>query len=197
MPYRDPISLIVAGAVLASWFFFAGVFLFRKKAPQRKEVRRDRVSILGMALQAVGFSLVWSIRRFLFAPIVHMPKAAEIALGILTIAIAYGSVLLCMSAVKTLGEQWAFAARLVEGHKLITAGPYRWVRNPIYSGMFGMMLATGLAFSRWIALPPAILLFAIGTFIRVRSEEKLLQSAFGQEFTEYKNRVSAVLPGIW
>jgi protein-S-isoprenylcysteine O-methyltransferase Ste14 len=43
----------------------------------------------------------------------------------------------------------------------------------------------------------AIVLFALGLLIRVRSEEKLLRAAFGEEFEEYARRVSAVVPGIY
>jgi protein-S-isoprenylcysteine O-methyltransferase Ste14 len=49
----------------------------------------------------------------------------------------------------------------------------------------------------WIATIVAIVIFVIGLLIRVRSEEKLLRAAFGQEFEEYAKRVSAVLPGIY
>jgi protein-S-isoprenylcysteine O-methyltransferase Ste14 len=126
-----------------------------------------------------------------------MSRTIEIAVGVFTVVVAAGSVWLVMCAVRTLGQQWALAARLVEGHNLITEGPYSWVRNPIYTGMFGMLLATGLAVSRWIVLPAAIVLFAIGTVIRVRSEEKLLREAFGPQFEEYTRRVPAVLPGIY
>jgi len=41
----------------------------------------------------------------------------------------------------------SYAMRVLEGHKLITLGPYNVVRNPIYTGMFGMLMATGLAIS--------------------------------------------------
>jgi protein-S-isoprenylcysteine O-methyltransferase Ste14 len=68
------------------------------------------------------------------------------------------------------------------------------VRNPIYTGMFGMLLATGFAVSHWIGLLLAIIIFGIGTFIRVRSEEKLLRETFGREFDEYAQRVPAVIP---
>jgi protein-S-isoprenylcysteine O-methyltransferase Ste14 len=101
------------------------------------------------------------------------------------------------SAVRTLGKQWAVAARLVEGHKLITEGPYAYVRNPIYTGMFGMLLATGLAMEHWIATIAAVVIFAAGLVIRVRTEEKLLRAAFGQEFEDYAQRVPAVIPGIY
>ena len=121
----------------------------------------------------------------------------EVLWGVGTVGLALASELLVIAAVRTLGRQWAIAARLVEGHKLVTDGPYRFVRNPIYTGMFGLMLATGLAVSHWWAILLAGVPFAIGTVIRVRSEEKLLRAAFGQEFEEYAKRVPAVVPGIY
>jgi protein-S-isoprenylcysteine O-methyltransferase Ste14 len=101
------------------------------------------------------------------------------------------------SAARHLGKQWALAARLVEGHKLIQDGPYRFVRNPIYTGMFGMLLATGLATTRWIPLLVAITLFSVGTYIRVQIEQRLLRQAFGQEFEAYAQKVPALIPGIY
>jgi len=196
-PHQDPIAKAVYVGVIACWFIFAGVFLARRRPPRHEETRRDRLSMLGIFFQALAYAAVWTLRRQLFAPIVSMPVVVEIGVGMATIGIAAGSIWLVMSAVRTLGKQWALAARLVEGHQLITGGPYRWVRNPIYTGMFGMMIATGLAISHWIAFPPALVLFAIGTVIRVRSEEKLLRKAFGQEFEDYAHRVPAVLPGIY
>jgi len=112
-----------------------------------------------------------------------------------TVALAIASVWLVAVAVHALGKQWAFQARLVEGHKLITEGPYAYIRNPIYTGMLGMLIATGLAMEHWIALAAAIIVFMIGLVIRVRAEEKLLRAQF--EFEEYANRVPAVLPGIY
>ena len=93
-----------------------------------------------------------------------------------------------------MGKQWSLEARVLKGHKLITQGPYRIVRNPIYTGMLGMLIATGLAVSHWIGLVAGMIMFAIGTFIRVRSEEKLLRETFGNEWDEYARRVPAVVP---
>jgi hypothetical protein len=109
-------------------------------------------------------------------------------LAIVTVGVAAGSIWLVFMAVRTLGAQWAYVARVTEGHRLITDGPYRWVRNPIYTGMLGMMLATGLAVSSWIAFPIAIVVFGVGTYIRVSREEKILHSEFGEQWDEYKRR---------
>ena len=111
--------------------------------------------------------------------------------------LAMGSVWLCSAAVRTLGTQWSLAARVLEGHKLITSGPYSVVRNPIYTGMFGMLLATGLAISHWVGLLIGVIVFAVGTAVRVHSEEKLLRGAFGEEFETYARKVPAVVPFLF
>jgi protein-S-isoprenylcysteine O-methyltransferase Ste14 len=63
--------------------------------------------------------------------------------------------------------------------------------------MLGMLIATGLAMEHWIQLITAVILFAVGMVIRVRTEEKLLRAKFGVEFEEYAKRVPAVVPGIF
>jgi protein-S-isoprenylcysteine O-methyltransferase Ste14 len=63
--------------------------------------------------------------------------------------------------------------------------------------MLGMLIATGLAMEHWIATIVAVVVFMGGLVIRVRTEEKLLRSAFGAGFEEYAKRVPAVLPGIY
>jgi protein-S-isoprenylcysteine O-methyltransferase Ste14 len=63
--------------------------------------------------------------------------------------------------------------------------------------MLGMLVATGLAVSHWAALLVALVVFFVGTVIRVRSEEKLLRGAFGEQFEAYARRVPAILPGLY
>src|SRR5215831_18502193 len=128
---HDLIAMTVFWLVMATWITFVAVFLARKKAPQQKETRRDKRATLGIALQSVGYALAWAIQRPMFSAVVSMSVGGEIVLAIVTVAIAVSSVWLVMTAVGTLGKQWAYAARIVEGHKLITDGPYRLVRNPI------------------------------------------------------------------
>jgi protein-S-isoprenylcysteine O-methyltransferase Ste14 len=187
------------GVVMLSWLAFVGVFasFLRKKAPSAPDSKRERTSIAGIALQGVSYAIVWTLRRPPFSPIVSAGKSAEIALAILIMTVAIGSVWFCSAAVRILGKQWSITARVLEGHKLITEGPYSVVRNPIYTGMFGMLLATGLAISHWIGLLIAIVVFAAGTAIRVHSEEKLLREAFLEEFESYARRVPAVVPFLF
>lgn len=190
-------STIVFVIVMFCWFAFAAVFIFRKQPPKAPDQKRDRSSIPGVALQAFAYALVWSIHRRFFSPIVPGIEWLELLTAAIAIATAIGSVLLIMTAVKTLGKEWSITARMVQDHTLATKGPYAHVRHPIYTGMLGMLVATGLAISPWIVLVAAIVVFAIGTFIRVRIEERLLRETFGPRFEEYARRVPAVVPRIF
>jgi protein-S-isoprenylcysteine O-methyltransferase Ste14 len=179
--------------MMLSWLAFVLTFLFHKKPPSPPDKKRDPSSITGIVLQGVSYGIVWSIRRTWFTPM-FPNKSLEIGLAVLTMVLAVWSVWFCSAAIRTLGEQWSLAARVVEGHKLVTKGLYSIVRNPIYTGMLGMLLATGLAVSHWIGIVIAMVIFAIGTFIRVRSEERLLREMFGPEFDAYARKVPAVIP---
>jgi protein-S-isoprenylcysteine O-methyltransferase Ste14 len=188
---------MVFATVILCWVVFFSAFVVRKRPPRAAERKRDRASIVGVALQGAAYAIMSAGHRDLFTPMAPLGTAIEVALAMLTVALSIGSAWMTVAAVRTLGKEWSVTARLVEGHKLATEGPYHLVRHPIYTAMFGLLLATGLVVSDWRALLMAALVFWIGTAIRVRSEEKLLHEAFGQEFEDYARRVPAVFPRLY
>ena len=186
-------------AVIACWGLFALTFWLKKRPPVVRETKRDRTSLVGMSLQGVAFFFVWfnPLQRRQLSPVTSGSAVVEWGLAALAVIIAVVSVWLVNSAARHLGKQWALTARVVEGHELIQQGPYRLVRNPIYTGMFGMLLATGLVMDRGIPLAIGIVVFLAGTYIRIQSEERLLRQTFGAEFEAYARKVPALIPGIY
>lgn len=184
-------------AVVAAWLCFAAIFVLRRRPVASAERTRDPMGSVGLLLQGVGFGIVGGIRRPSTVPLLDTSFPVLVALAVLDVAIAAASVALTFWSVRHLGRQWALAARLVEGHQLVTGGPYRHVRNPIYTGMLGMLVATGLAVSRPLGLLLGVLVFGAGTVIRVRAEERLLRTAFGETWEAWARRTPALLPGIW
>lgn len=183
--------------VMLCWFVFAGNFLLRKRPPSPPDHKREPGSLFGVALQGVSYGIVWGVHRTMFTPFISHSEPLALAVSVLAVVAAVSSVWLIMAALKTLGKEWSLTARLVEGHQLATGGPYAYVRHPIYTGMLGMLLATGIAVSHWTALLGALIVFFVGTVIRVRREEKLLRGAFGEQFEAYARRVPALLPGLY
>jgi protein-S-isoprenylcysteine O-methyltransferase Ste14 len=188
---------IAARATVAlCWMVFGVAALLRWKPWHDPERKRDPAPILGLIVQGVAHAMVWLVRRQRFTPIVPLSAPIEIALAVASIALGIGSVWMILAAMHTLGKHWSVAARLVEGHTLVTDGPYRVVRHPIYAANFGLLLATGLAFSRLGPLLLASFAFWIGSVIRVRGEERLLREAFGEEYEAYARRVPALFPRL-
>ena len=62
--------------------------------------------------------------------------------------------------------------------------------------MLCMLLGTGLILTPWPLFVAAILIFLVGTEIRVRIEDGLLASQFGEDFTAYKHKVPAYIPWL-
>ncbi len=192
----DLIGLVFFFVMVALWTVFGLIFGLRKKPPKTAEYSRDPKSLGGLLLQSIGYALAWTIPRPDFSPIVPMPKWAEIAVAAAGIVLAALCLSLMWRAIIVLGRQGGYVARIIEGHRLITEGPYNLVRNPIYTGMFGVLIATGLAASRWPMLIAAIVFFLCGTWIRIRREENLLRQSFGAEFEAYRSRVPALIPWL-
>lgn len=78
--------------------------------------------------------------------------------------------------------------------KLVSHGPFAWSRNPLYNGNFllwmGIITLSGV---HWF-LPVAAVIFVIEYYFIVRYEEGVLESIFGQEYLNYKNRTPRWLP---
>ena len=155
------------------------------------------MSWLGLVLQAAAFFLVWAMpRKPYFSSLIDGQPEINILLQIIAILLSIASVLLAISAANELGKQWSIAARLIEGHKLITTGAYSIVRHPIYTALLGMIIATCLAFSHFLTLTAAIIIFVIGTKIRMTAEESLLRDAFGEEYENWKAKVPGLIPFV-
>jgi protein-S-isoprenylcysteine O-methyltransferase Ste14 len=79
---------------------------------------------------------------------------------------------------------------------LVTSGPYAIVRHPIYTSLLGMLVCSLLVLTPWRWAIVALVLFVVGTEIRVRTEDALLASRFGERFFDYQRRVRAYVPFV-
>jgi len=195
----DQLSFWTSAAALAivviCWIAFASAFMFRAKPPQTKDAVKAPKSWLGIALQGFSYFPVWAVqRRPIFSPFIDDSYRLNMAVELLAAAMSIACLFLTISAIRELGKQWSLEARLVEGHDLVTTGPYNLVRHPIYTAMLGKLIATGIVLSYWPVVVGAVLIFLTGTFIRTRFEERLLSDAFGEKFAEWKARVPGLVP---
>ena len=172
--------IIVAGIVL---WFYPFVPAHQKTAPASVVNRRSR---WGMLFQFLAFTLLWQ-GKFWTRPLRFWQALISVLLFVLAISLSW------TSARALVGQLRADAA-LGADHRLVRSGPYSLVRNPIYLSMLLLLSAIGIAITSWQLFLPALIIFVIGTEIRVRTEEQLLASRFGTSFQDYKNKVPAYIP---
>jgi len=93
-----------------------------------------------------------------------------------------------------LGRLWSSAITRKEGHRVIDTGPYGLVRHPIYTGLIGAMLATGIAVATATALLGTVLI-AFGLWQKARMEEGFLTAELGADaYGPYCRRVPMLVP---
>ncbi|MPZ21591.1 MAG: hypothetical protein GEV06_27420, partial [Luteitalea sp.] len=93
-----------------------------------------------------------------------------------------------------LGSAWSFVPMADQRTGLVTTGPYRLVRHPIYLGLSLLAMGEALAFSSWPAV--AVVFSAIvPTFVwRAYAEERLLADTFGERYAHYRKRTKMMIP---
>jgi protein-S-isoprenylcysteine O-methyltransferase Ste14 len=180
--------------VSLAWVLMLGILARRHVRIRAPEAARAQTSRIGILLQAVAYAGVFGVHSTAAAPLQawwHPGVAAAIAMGM-----AVGGAVVVVWCQRVLGLQWSLTARLIDGHRLVTSGPYAYVRNPIYAAMIPMLAATAVAFSSPLVLLVCLALYLAGTRIRIASEEGLMASAFGADWTTYRRRVPALVPSF-
>lgn len=81
------------------------------------------------------------------------------------------------------------------GSTLITSGPYRYIRHPMYSSVLLFGIGVVIQDVSFVRLGLFLLLFIV-LLLKIHYEESLLQTEF-PEYTEYKNATKRLLPGVF
>jgi protein-S-isoprenylcysteine O-methyltransferase Ste14 len=86
--------------------------------------------------------------------------------------------------------------RVDEGQRVISTGPYAWVRHPMYLGIIVMLAPAPLALGSWVALPVFVLMIPIFA-VRLLNEEEMLRAEL-PGYAEYclKTRYH-LIPLVW
>lgn len=81
-------------------------------------------------------------------------------------------------------------------HALVTHGPYRWVRHPLYTAAITLFLALGLMASNGFILLLAVIAAALIRLMVVPREERELEKKFGDAYRIYARGTGAMLPRL-
>lgn len=111
-------------------------------------------------------------------------------------------VILCVAGIglaiwarRYLGRNWSGYPTMKVDHELVTSGPYRYVRHPIYTGMLTALLGSSLVVGpAWLI---AFIIFCVVFVWRIRVEERYMMKLFPDQYPAYKARTKALIPFVW
>lgn len=120
----------------------------------------------------------------------ELPLAVRGLGGILSLA----GVGLVVWSFETLGSHYRGGVGLWEDHRLVTTGPYRRVRHPIYAGFVLLMAGILLLSANWVMGISGLALTVSIPALRVSVEERQLEERFGDRWRSYASRTGAFWP---
>jgi len=185
---------IIFYSTCISWFFFEMWVLFRedKKVSGKKIDKASR--ILAMVIIWLGILLGFII---MFITPHFDIKNYYLLFFIVGIFLAWSGLVFRFWSIQTLGKYFHISVFINSDHKLITSGPYRYLRNPSYTGEVITVLGLGLVMGNWLSVIAMLFYVLIVYSIRIPLEQKTLVEYFGQEYTDYIKKTWALIPFVW
>ncbi len=106
-------------------------------------------------------------------------------------------ILLRFWSVRKLGKLFRSKIVIQENHKLIATGPYKYLRNPSYTGVVLVFIGFGIGIGNWFSLISLFIIGLISFARRISFENQALSKKFGYEYEEYQKKTWSLIPFIW
>lgn len=192
-------ELIFRGLIVI--LFLAGMSIggyFRRRADREGgKLRTNEGSGLVVVLRLLGLIVLLPLCAYLLNPnwVAWARLPLPEWLRWLAVVVAFALLPVLYWIFSSIGNNISPTQGTREGHQLVTHGPYRWVRHPLYSAGFVLAICLTLISGLWwlglaMLLPLALL------YRRTAKEESNLISTFGDAYREYMRRTGRFFPKL-
>lgn len=186
------------------WLAYALVTLFfvmEWRMRQGEDARRLQAGEFDRdSTRVVGGVFALTLILLIAAPILDRFQLATIDgaivgdLGLVTMVMGLA---LRYWAYQTLGAFYTRTLLVKADHELVEHGPYRVVRNPGYLGILMLFVGAGLATQNWLVSLVIMSVLVTAYTYRIRAEEAMLRSTFGNSYQAYMARTWRLIPLVY
>lgn len=189
-------GLLLTWPVLVLAFYCTVLFLTQPalSLEESKAHKGTDGSTIWLILAVSGAGLILSLLDWAYK--YDAPQALD-AWAIAGLACLFLGTAFRLWAIRTLDKAFAAVVQIKEGQRLVTSGPYRWLRHPSYTGAWIAMIGAALLMHSYIGLVimgPGMLLVYMR---RIAVEERALEAGFGEAYVNMKARTQRLVPCIW
>jgi protein-S-isoprenylcysteine O-methyltransferase Ste14 len=182
---RAIIGLCVSAVVMAV------VLNFALAKTQAKKEHRTLVATASMTLFFVIFAMV--LRNGIGE--ITVTGLGRLALEVVGCALVIVGTLINIKGRFDLKANWGDHIRIYEDHTLITRGVYRFIRHPLYSGLFFMGYGAAIVYANWLGVVLMTVVFVPMMIYRARQEEVALGEVF-KDYKDYIQKTGMFLPKL-
>lgn len=190
---------IFYGIVTIAWMAIRKAY-FKKYAVSHQEVVQDNKPKRERQLvQLVRWSVTLSSVVWLFTPLLGFAQVANFSsiIQITGIHIGAASAMLFYYVHEVLSDNWSPILQIRKQHELVTEGPYKLLRHPMYTAMLLWVIANFLMSGNWLVGVIQILSLVTLLILRLPEEERMMEEAFPQQYKLYKLKTYKLVPYIF
>ena len=193
-PYFDTshlagvLMLIVAMAWAAMEAGHAG---HRREGAAKAGGGGQRFAVIPAVLAATA--MLWLAPRLVPGAAIR-PGAAAFTVGLV---ILVAGLVLRGWAIMVLGDYFTGRVMVSADQPVITAGPYRLLRHPSYTGLLLACAGVGLTSANWASLAAIVVLPLAAVLWRIHAEESALLGTLGDRYRVYAAQHKRLVPLIW
>jgi protein-S-isoprenylcysteine O-methyltransferase len=147
-------------------------------------------------LPEVGAFVAWFVPPLIILSGVGQMAMEQPILRALGVGLSLYSQIMVLWTVRTLGRFLIPGLAVFRDHVLVTSGPFRWLRHPLYSGALALWLGAALGTLNWLLLALWPLLVA-AIIKELPVEEAMLRAKFGAAYDAYAAQTGRLVPSLW
>ena len=189
-PFR--VTFIVMMAILSVFVVILVPNEGRGYGDGKKIVKRQKLTIL--ILQIVPLLVT------IFSPFMDRHQITTFgessAIRVLGLLLSFLGFVLMNWSIMVLGKQFSVNVTIQDDHKLITNGPYKYIRHPRYSGVIVFLIGIPIVYRTWLPLIVDILLIEVLLW-RIKDEEKLMHQEFKSDWENYRRKTYSLIPFLF
>lgn len=193
--HTETIFRIILPLLMVTFVAHRGYYVRKHGKEQNTLKKRDEGTVTKLAglLGVIGFI---SVLAYVIKP--NWLSWASLSLPLWLrwagVGIALFGFALLQWAQNTLGKNWSDTPRMIKEQTLITSGPYRSIRHPIYTAFLLILGSTLLISANWLIGLSWIGMTLLEISSRIGFEESLMLEYFGDQYREYMKETGRLLP---
>lgn len=181
---------------VVSLLALAAPMLLRAHGRQRQPGTRARERAGSRAPVIANFSAIASFFPALLMSSASAAASVAVPLALVGCLLALAGAAVVFRSRTELGSAWSLVPTANPDQGLVTTGPYRLVRHPIYLGLVLIAAGEAVAFGSVPALAIALSAILLTFVWRARAEEALLKRTFGEPYEAYRRRTTMIIPRL-